>query len=378
MRVHVHTGTGALAQLGTALDDLQEACSAPVTARRPWLQSWVDCYTSQDPWCVVVEDGGGGLAAAALLARRRRLGVTGVVAIGSGPSDQLRLLARDGAAGEALAGAVAGQLRRLAGPWTLTVPQLPVTEPAALALVRRLPYAEMIAAEDSPTTRFGEERSLRRYVSRNHHQQVRRLHNRMRREVGEPAIDVLTEPDEIARVLPEVERVCRARDAEVYRPTKLDHPEDGPFFRDVVMRHAAREEVELVTLRLAGTLAAYVLSFLDGPAYRMWHCRFDPRFGHLGPGRVALNGAMARAVDNGRYQEFDWMRGEETYKYSLSNGAVPARDLLAGSSLALRDLARAPYRGKALLKPLMARYPTVKRVVYAAATRDPGALRARA
>jgi CelD/BcsL family acetyltransferase involved in cellulose biosynthesis len=114
------------------------------------------------------------------------------------------------------------------------------------------------------------------------------------------------------------------------RRSLMDHPHAGPFLRRVVEVHARRGEVELTTLRLDGRLAAYVLCFLDGDAYRMWNCRFDPTWSQYGVGRITNNAALENAVADG-CRLFDWMRGEETYKESMANDRVVAADLLAWS-----------------------------------------------
>ena len=52
--VSVLRGPSVLADLGDELDDLLAATGAPIPARRPWLQAWVDAFTDHGPWAVVV------------------------------------------------------------------------------------------------------------------------------------------------------------------------------------------------------------------------------------------------------------------------------------------------------------------------------------
>jgi len=365
VQVRLIEGNHVLDELGTPLDELHAATATPVTAQRPWLEAWVRCYRDHNPIAVVVEGANGRLEGAALLARRRRLGVTEVVAMGDGPSDQIRLPARNRAAAEELSCGMVDVLQELPGWWRLVLRHLPADDVVANVLAAQLRCAQLVAGDASPTTRFGVDRSLRTYVSRNHHQQVRRMHNRIRR-VG-LTLDVvhLRDAPEIAAVLPEVEDVCRRRDAELHRPSPLDDKRAGPFFRQVIMEHAERGKAELTILRMGGELAAYVLCFLDGHAYRMWSCRGAPAWAQYGVGRLANNAALAHALSNEGYTEFDWMRGDEDYKLSMANHVERAQDLLAWSSPAVRAVTDAPRRLVVVLEGAAARYEGVERVVLA-------------
>ncbi|MCA1707566.1 MAG: GNAT family N-acetyltransferase [Actinobacteria bacterium] len=365
MRVRLIEGNHVLDELGTSLDELHAATATPVTAQRPWLEAWVRCYRDHKPMAVVVEGADGRLEAAALLARRSRLGVTEVFAMGHGPSDQIRLPARDRAAAEKLSCGMVNVLQALPGWWRLVLKHLPADDVVANVLAAQLSCAQLVTGDASPTTRFGADRSLRTYVSRNHHQQVRRMHNRIRRDGLTLDVVHLQDAPEIAAVLPEVEDVCRRRDAQLHRPSPLDDKRAGPFFRQVIMEHAERGKVELTLLRLGGELAAYVLCFLDGHVYRMWSCRGAPAWAEYSAGRLANNAALANALSNEGCTEFDWMRGDEDYKLSMANHVEQAQDLLAWSSPAVRAVMDAPRRLEIELKGAAARYERVERVVLA-------------
>lgn len=259
-----------------ALDDLHAATGTPVTAQRPWLQTWIDCFPGYRSLAVLVESDDG-LAGAALLAHRRRYGLTMVYAVGRGPSDQVRFPVLDSAAATQLAAGVAGALHHLPKPRRLDVEQLPPGDPVVAALTRALPWAQVRPGVPSPTVRFTPDRTLRSYTSRNHHQATRRLANRTRRAGLAIEAGMVTELANIAALLPDLERICRLRDHQLGRSSEVDDPERGPFFRGVIRRLAEQGQVALTTLRLGGDLAAYVLSFVDGSVRRMWNTRFGSR-----------------------------------------------------------------------------------------------------
>ena len=112
----------------------------------------------------------------------------------------------------------------------------------------------------------------------------------------------------------------------------------GEFFHQVIAVHAARGEVELTTVRLSGELAAYVLCFLDRGVYRMWNCRLAPKWVRYGVGRVGNDAALRCALEDPGCREFDWMLGEEPYKFSMSNLLKRSEDLLAWSSVGVKTV----------------------------------------
>ena len=171
---------------------------------------------------------------------------------------------------------------------------------------------------------------LRQHVSSSHHKGISRIRNRMVREGLRPEVEHLYDVDRITAVLPAVEQAFRRRDAVLERACALDRPEPRDFFRHVIAQHAARGTACLTTLSLEGELAAYVLCFVDGPAYRMWHPRFDPRWERYSPGKLAMDESIAHALAQGA-TEYDFMRGQERYKSSYANHLPRALDLFAAS-----------------------------------------------
>ena len=361
--------------LADRLDDLHAATAAPITARRPWLSTWLSCFPQYQPVAVAVERADGRLDAVALLARSRRLGVTHVFGMGHGPSDQLRLPARNAAAAEELSRGLVDYLRTLPRPWRLLLRHLPQDDAVAALVASRLRHASLPLGDVSPVTRFTADRRLRTYVSRNHHQQVRRMLNRIDRDGLKADIAVLTDPREVAPLVDEVQEVSRDRDLELRGWSGLEDGSRGPFFRRVILQHAERREVVLTTLRLDEQLAAYVLCFRDGRAHRMWSCRVAPRWKRYGAGRLANNAALEHALADDGCDEFDWMRGDEPYKRSMANDVELARDLMAWSSAAVGRAADARRRLKVLVKTAAERHDTVARALpYAQTLGRPGAL----
>jgi CelD/BcsL family acetyltransferase involved in cellulose biosynthesis len=320
----------ALQQVGVGLDELHRSCGVPVTARRPWLQAWVEAYDEYRPLVVGVGDRGGRIDAAAVLATRRRRGGSEVVACGHGPSDAVMLPARDHAAAEALASTIEAELGRRGRTWRMTVRHLVPDDPVAVRLAARLRRAQLSSGDVSPRLCVEPGASLRTQVSSSHHRGISRIRNRMVREGLEPRIAHLRTSAEVAAVLAQMEDVYRRRDLDVGRRPALDVPAHRAFFRRVVERHAELGELCVTVLELEGRLAAYTLCFVDGAAFRMWNCRFDPAWARFSPGKLAMDESVAHALDTGA-TEYDFMRGAEPYKDSYANSYPVLTDLYAAS-----------------------------------------------
>jgi len=337
-------GARALAEVGAAFDGLADQERLPVTARRLWLQSWIDAYPDWQPWLVLVE-GGDELLAAAPLARRRRKGLLEVALVGDGPTDDARLPARTEAAAEKLAeGIVTGLPRR--GPWRLRLSQVPPGDPVVGALMARLPHASARAVEGMPLVEISEGAVPDQYLSRNAKKSLAKVRNRIRDRGLEVDVRWTTDADHIVDLLPDLMRVHRERDVALGRRPDHDDPRAATFYREVLTRHARAGQVDLLTLCLDGDLAAFVAGFRDGRTLRSWDNRLSPRWADVSAGRLANSEALRHVVTSSAYDALDWMRGEEPYKLQTATRVVPSGEVRAWSSRTVRwgedmvDLAR--------------------------------------
>ena len=342
-------GREVLLTYRSEIEDLHSATGTPITARMPWLETWIECFSDHQPLAILVaNEVTGRVDAAAVLAWKRYRSGVRIVAAGHGPSDRVALPVRTPDAAKMLAASIVHACGTLHRRWRLSIRHLPSGDPVVRQLIPLTSWALLAGDSSSPTTRFTEDRSLRSYVSRNHHQQIRRLRNRVARDDLSYRIDHLRSPRQISQVLKEVEGVCLLRDRDMGRASQLDDVQLLCFFRTVIHRHAERGEVLLTTLRLNDELAAYVLCFRDGPAYRMWNCRFSPRWKTYGPGRLANAAALSEVLADTASREFDWMLGDEPYKASLANDAVPDERFFCTSSSLMLVAERARQHGRRL------------------------------
>jgi CelD/BcsL family acetyltransferase involved in cellulose biosynthesis len=325
------------------------------------LRAWASSYPDHQPWVVIVEDGSGALAAAAVLARRRHRGITRVVVTGHGQSDYARLPATGPDAAAALGRALQAEMAALTGPWWLKLEQLPPGDPVAGAAAEGLRWSSRPAGDGAPVVRFGPERSERSVFRRSLRQDERKRWNRLRREGRQSEMTVVRDPASISALIPEMERVWRERDASQARRPTLDDPRAAAFWRAVVQELARREEVEVTTLRIDGELAAYAVCFLDGHAYRMWNCRFSPRWARFGPGALVNLATIRNALADGMFSEYDHMRGVEPFKMRTATLVEPTEQLMAWSSRVVHTRVESPQNVRAALKRWKDRHPPFER-----------------
>jgi CelD/BcsL family acetyltransferase involved in cellulose biosynthesis len=361
VNVRFMSGRTTLQQLGSALDDLHAATEVPITGRRTWLQVWADCHDTHEPWAFVVDGPGGRLEAAALLAARRRAGLLDIVALGHGPSDYACLPARTPDAARTLASGMAHALKRSAWSWRLRLEQLPLHDAMTTELAAILPNAVTVAGDNAPRIRFGHAREIEGYLSRNSRSMLANRINRLAKAGITPTFAHLRDRQEVEGVLADLEVVRRKRDAALLRLCDLDQPEAACFWRNIIVVLAGRGEAEVTTLRFGDQLAAYCVCFLDGSVSRYWDGRFLPGWDRFSPGALVLQAAVKRALADPRFDEFDWMRGEERFKQSASNDVIGTQRLLAWSSVATRTITEAPGRAKMVLKDFKDRHETLQR-----------------
>jgi CelD/BcsL family acetyltransferase involved in cellulose biosynthesis len=335
-RMTARTQQGAAA-LDAVRDTYDAIAPLPVTARWAWLRATATHFPDWRPLVVTVPGDGEQPRAAALLATRRTGPLTVVTLLGQARSDYAALPAADNAAAAALALAVAGAVQRLPKPWRLRFAQLPAGDPVLRDVADLLRHSMITPGDGAPSIRFDGRPNAEAYSSRNLRKQLKKAYNRLSKEGVTPVTDVASTRDAVAAVLPEVARVHVARDREARGASDFDDPRVAAFWRDVLLDHAARGEVEITTSRVGGDLAAYAVCFRDGDAYRFWDARYAPAWHRYGLGRILDHELVDRVIRDGTCREFDWMRGEEPYKLQTATYVAPYEQLDAWSSPAVRS-----------------------------------------
>ncbi len=320
------TGWPALSSLEPAVEKLQETAGTPVTARLAWWRSAVIADRDATPVLLALPAPGDAIRAAALVAVRD---VGGVCQITSGrphSDDAWEVAALSQDARRPLLTELAGFVLGLGGPWQLALTGLRDGNDAAW-LARQLPGGRMASAAPVPGIGFtaGEVTfgpGIRSGLDRSG--------QRIRKHALSEQIQFERDPDRLAKLRDEIEAVHLARDHDAGRPSDLDDTAGVAFWRSVYDLHAARGELEVGTLRLDGHLAAYVIAFVDRPAYRVFDGRFAPPWRRYSPGRRLEAAVVGHARREG-FAVLDWMSSVAPEKLVASTWAEPRWTVTAAS-----------------------------------------------
>lgn len=346
-----YRGREAVHRLGPAYDELLLLSGAPLTARRPWMQTWVDCYEDWEPWVLALSSGNGRLEAVAALARRQRGPLLEVRGLGQGPADELRLPLREPALAHRIGSDVLAALGGSALPWHLQIDQLPAGCPVAVHLRSATRTASLKPGQGLPRVAVEAGACWTKYLRKSARQSERTARNRLA-GLGILVQETWTsDADEIDASLPDLMRVHRARDLSLGRRPDHDDFRAATFYQRIVRQQARGNHVELLRLLLDGDLAAYVLAFRDGQTLRVWDARLNPRYAQYSAGRLSHATTLRKVVDDPGLAELDWMRGEEPYKLASATHIEPTIVLNAWSS----PSARLPSQTLDFLKRVRAR-----------------------
>mgnify|MGYP001824642062 CR=1 FL=1 len=74
--------------------------------------------------------------------------------------------------------------------------------------------------------------------------------------------------------------------------------------------------------------ASAIFSFEDADGFYLYNSAFEPELRSLSPGNVMLSHLIEQAINNGK-RLFDFLKGDETYKFRLGATARPLYRLTA-------------------------------------------------
>lgn len=294
-----------------------------------WQQHWTTAFLEGrrlDLRCVVDP---GGRVVAALPLYEREAGVLELVG-GADVSDYLDLVATEGREADAWA----ALLHARAGERTTWVLH---SVPADSPTVRLLPA--LAATYGLNVTVELEERcpvltlpaSWEAYLaslSGKHRHELARKIRRLEREAPDARVVVVTEPDAIVARLPEFLALHRA--SRVGKAKFMDERMEA-FFRQVLVALATRDAVRLWLLQTdVRALAAFICLEWEATV-GLYNSGFAPAHAALSPGLVLLSHLVRDAIARGRAR-FDFLRGEERYKYEFGPRAEDVMRVTIGAA----------------------------------------------
>lgn len=143
---------------------------------------------------------------------------------------------------------------------------------------------------------------------------------------GEVTVEVLTQP---AQMELGSQRFIQLHQQSSTAKSAFWTPKRKAFFADIVTSTAELDQLKLVFLKIDGDPAAALLIFDYRDQFLLYNSGFNAfRYGHLRVGNLLVQRTIEQAITLGR-QRYDFMRGDEAYKFQFGAVAEPLLNVTA-------------------------------------------------
>ena len=175
------------------------------------------------------------------------------------------------------------------------------------------PFADLDASWDEYVA------GLRKKDRHELRRKLRRLNNG--NEASQYAFD---DPDEIADAMPEFFRLMRAS-----RPDKDDFltSDREQFFSELAQELSSRDQFRLFFLEINDVRVASCICFDYNGSYMLYNSGYDPEYSALSVGLLNKALCIQEAIESGK-SKFDFLRGNERYKYNLGGANQTIHELV--------------------------------------------------
>lgn len=169
-------------------------------------------------------------------------------------------------------------------------------------------------------------------------------------------VEQISEPEPLRLAMRELVRLNAQRMAETGRHSSLTTPPMVSFLESVAVAMTAAGKGWFDVIRHESGLVGAAFHLVEGSTVYYYQGGFDPQYASYRPSTVLFAQAMKRAIENG-FRYFDFLRGDEPYKYRW--GAKPVRNVMltieprAPVPCVLYHLSRGPARLRSGLQAKM-------------------------
>jgi CelD/BcsL family acetyltransferase involved in cellulose biosynthesis len=159
-----------------------------------------------------------------------------------------------------------------------------------------------------------------RFSSKKRHNLDRQL--RLAKQRFDLDLQLYTRREDVERLLPRVFDLHDLRRANLDGRSAFTGPRARAFHLAAGSRLAQRGKVVIATLENKRTPVAAAYCFRDPIRLSYFQTGYDPAFDPASPGTVLLMSLIKRAFEEG-LQEFDFLNGDEPYKYTWTDDVRP-------------------------------------------------------
>ncbi len=342
LSIEVLQGLRQVERIVPLLEAFHARVGAPVTARLPWLSSWFKLHPEAELICIVVRSSSGELEAAALLGKQRVGERIRLFSFNNQMANVASIFASNPYAADLLAGAISDVVQASKGDWSLDLHQIVGTNDVADAMGKYLPSLIRETQLSVPQVLLTPGIDLASLLSKNMRKHLRQAHTRLADRSSEWHVDFHRESEKIMALLPEIEEIHIGRDHAQRNVSDLDDTLELRFWQETIVTHTYTDELEVATLTINGSIAAYVISLIDGNSYRVLDGRMNGSFAEFSPGRILETATLERVINDNSFATFDWMTGVAPETILAANFWQPRVTLHASSLNAeLHDLVNA-------------------------------------
>lgn len=121
------------------------------------------------------------------------------------------------------------------------------------------------------------------------------------------------------------------------------------FVSLILKRFGDRKWLDIVFLKLNDRVIAYYLGFVYDNIVYFWNTGFDPEFSKVSPGKLLLHYWIKDSFAEG-YREFDFMVGEDPYKFQWTSHMRPNYEFFIFKNTVRSNLLKCYYTYKPILK----------------------------
>jgi CelD/BcsL family acetyltransferase involved in cellulose biosynthesis len=159
------------------------------------------------------------------------------------------------------------------------------------------------------------------YAARRSKSSRKDLERRMRRlaELGEVDFHRYDDPDEVTAIFPRLFALYTKRWDQQYLSASFAGPKEQHFYPAMAAAFAAEGRLDLVTLELDQQVLAFSLGIVHRDCFTWLITAHDPDYAKYFPGELIVTHLLASVFAREDIAEFDFTRGEESYKYKWAN-----------------------------------------------------------
>lgn len=335
MVVEVSEGIAAIEKLAPEWESLIAPSAAAIFSHPAWYLAWAEAFRPEDVAVVTAREGNrlvGVLPLARVRTDARGLYFRPVAPFALG--DYQPFIVAPTAASTVLPAILDTAVRRYGHRGVYWWPHVPGHDPSLEILKswfdrNRMPFVE--EEEIAPRLHIGgaDYATVEKGWTANLRSDIRRKRKKLS-EVGPVSLWQPQTADEAETLLHEFFEVHDAKWLSEGYPGRFQNPAERAHFRALLRRFWGRG-IHFSTVRCGETNVSYHFGFVSGKWLLWYRPTYRPEFGRFSPSKIHISLLVEEACRHG-WDGFDFLLGEEPYKYSWTNGDNRVVNIQSGFS----------------------------------------------